>query len=93
MVSIFLFYSGFGIFESIKNKGISYVKTLLKKAVILFIKFQLSLLIFLLNNLFLGIKLPLKQYLLAIIFKCGIGNSFLVCFHNYILLLLFIYFF
>lgn len=76
MVSMFLFYSGFGILESIKSKGNRYVKTLLKKAFTLFIKFQISLLIFLLNNLFLGIKIKLKQYLLAIIFKTGIGNSY-----------------
>lgn len=76
MVSLFLFYSGFGIYESIKIKGLNYVRTLPRKAFILFIKFQIILFIFLLINFFLGIKIKLKQYLYAIIFKSGIGNSY-----------------
>ena len=75
MVSIFLFYSGYGISESIDRKGINYVKTLPKKGLILYIKFQLILLIFLLNNLILGIKISIKKYLLSVIFKTNIGNS------------------
>jgi peptidoglycan/LPS O-acetylase OafA/YrhL len=75
MVSIFLFYSGYGISESIDRKGINYVKTLPKKGLILYIKFQLILLIFLLNNLILGIKINIKKYLLSVIFKANIGNS------------------
>ena len=35
IVVMFLFYSGFGISESLKNKGIIYSKTLLFKAIIL----------------------------------------------------------
>ena len=76
MVSLFLFYSGFGIYESIRKKGINYVKNLPKKAIFLFIKFQMSLLLFLVNNLILGIKTQFKNYLLSIIFKIGIGNSY-----------------
>ena len=75
MVSIFLFYSVYGISESIDRKGINYVKTLPKKGLILYIKFQLILLIFLLNNLILGIKINIKKYLLSVIFKANIGNS------------------
>ena len=41
IVSLFLFYSGFGIFESIKVKGINYVKTIPKKVIILFNNFKL----------------------------------------------------
>ena len=75
MVSLFLFYSGYGIIESIKKKGLSYVKSLPQKASILFIKFQLILLIFLFNNILLGLKINIKQYLLSIIFISNIGNS------------------
>jgi len=75
MVSLFLFYSGYGIFESIKRKGINYVNSLPKKSLILFIKFQLILLIFLLNNKLLGIKFNYKIYILSIIFKGSLGNS------------------
>ena len=75
MVSLFFFYSGYGIFESIKKKGILYVKFLPKKATILFIKFQLILLIFLVNNALLGFNINIKNYCLSIIFISSIGNS------------------
>lgn len=76
IVSLFLFYSGYGINESYKKKGKSYIKTLPVKSLVLFLKAQIALLLFLLNNLLLGIKTSLKKYALAIIFKSGIGNSF-----------------
>lgn len=76
IVSLFLFYSGYGINESFKIKGNKYIKTLPIKSGILFIKSQIILLIYLCNNLFLGIKTSLKTYLKAIIFKKGIGNSY-----------------
>ena len=75
IVSLFLFYSGFGIYESIKNKGNKYIPTLIKKAMILFIKTQIILFLFLLNNIYLGIKIKLKNYLLSMVFKKSIGNS------------------
>ena len=75
MVSLFLFYSGFGIYESIKNKGINYVKTLPRKGIIIFIKTQMIILIFLLTNLLLGLKTSLYNYFLSIIFKSNVGNS------------------
>ena len=43
VVSMFLFYSGFGIYESIKKKGKIYIKTIPRKATILFIKYQIIL--------------------------------------------------
>ena len=76
IVSLFLFYSGFGINESLKAKGIKYIKTLPIKTLIFFIKSQLILLIFLLNNKILGKTVSLKQYIYAVIFKKGIGNSY-----------------
>lgn len=88
MVSLFLFYSGFGIFESIKKKGIKYAKSLINKAMILFIKSQIILIFYILNNLFLGIKMTLKNYFLSTIFKENIGNSnwfafTIICFYIY----------
>ena len=76
MVSLFLFYSGYGIYESLKKNGINYIKKLPKKGLILLIKFEISIFLFLLNNVLLGIKINFKNYLLAIIFKTGIGNSY-----------------
>ena len=40
--ALFLFYSRYGINESIEKKGNIYVKTLPKKGIILYIKFQLQ---------------------------------------------------
>ena len=76
VVSLFLFYSGFGINESIKKKGKFYINTLPTKACILFIKFQLILLMFLIANIFiLKNKVALKEYILSMIFKSSLGNS------------------
>lgn len=75
IVSLFLFYSGYGIFESIKSKGTSYVKSLPKKAIILFVKFQIIIFFFFLCNIILGIKVTIRKYLLSMIFKSSIGNS------------------
>ena len=75
MVSLFLFYSGFGIYYSHKKKGIHYTKTLPIKGFIIFIKSQLIIIIFFITNLSLGIKTTLNNYLLSMIFKSNIGNS------------------
>lgn len=76
IVSMFLFYSGFGICESIKKKGIYYTKTLPIKALIIFLKSQIILLLFLFANIFIfKYKISWKQYFLSIIFKSSLGNS------------------
>ena len=73
---MFLFYSGFGIKESIKNKGFNYAKTLLNKSVILLLKFEISLLLYLAENIFiLKNKITLKSYILSAIFRNALGNS------------------
>ncbi len=88
IVSLFLFYSGYGIYESYKLKGNKYIKSLPLKSLILFIKSQIVLLLFLLNNNILGIKTSLKDILLSIIFKKGIGNSY---WFNFTIILLYNY--
>jgi len=76
VVSMFFFYSSYGICESIKKKGIIYVKTLRNKAIILFLKSQIIILIFLLTNiLILKKKVTLERYILSVIFKQSLGNS------------------
>lgn len=76
VVSMFLFYSGFGIYESIKTKGSIYVKTLPYKAVIIFLKSQIIILMFLGTNIFIfKKKISLKIYFLSVIFKSSLGNS------------------
>ena len=76
IVSMFLFYSGYGIYESLKKKGKVYIITLPIKAFILFVKFQIILLFFLLTNIFIfKHKISIKLYLLSVIFKSSLGNS------------------
>lgn len=89
IVSMFFFYSGFGIFESVKKKGFSYAKTLPNKSFILFIKYQIILLIYLTANIFiLKKKITFKMFFLSAIFKYAIGNSnwfafSIIVFYNY----------
>ena len=75
MVSLFLFYSGFGIYESIKNKGSYYAKSLIKKSFIIFIKSQIIIFLFMVCNLLIGKKYCIKTYFFSIIFYKSIGNS------------------
>ena len=75
IVSLFLFYSGYGIYESIKIKGTNYVKTLPKKALILYIKFLIIIFLFFVSNLILKIKYNIIRYLLSMIFISDVGNS------------------
>lgn len=75
MVSLFLFYSGFGIYESIKKKGTNYAKSLINKSFIIFIKSQIILFLFMVSNLLIGQKYNIKYYFLSIIFYKSLGNS------------------
>ena len=79
VVSMFLFYSSFGICESIKRKGIDYVQSLRNKAIILFLKTQIIILMFLIANIFiLNKKITIKSYILSIIFKLSLGKELLL---------------
>ena len=88
IVSLFLFYSGYGINESFKKKGIIYIKTLPIKSIIFFIKYQIILLIYLFNNIMLGINISFKRYMKAAFFQKDIGNSYWFAFT---IILLYIY--
>jgi hypothetical protein len=75
IVSLFLFYSGYGIYESLKVKGIKYVKNLPKKALILYIKFLIIIFLFFLSNSILKLKYNMIRYFLSMIFISDVGNS------------------
>ena len=76
MVSMFLFYSGYGIYESIKKKGNKYTKSLITKSLIIFIKSELIILIFALRCIIYKKEVTLKTFILTIFFKSSIGNSY-----------------
>ncbi len=75
VVVTFLFYSGYGMMESIKNKGEAYVRKILSKFWQLLLRFDVAVLLFLCLNKLLGIDYPLRDTLLAFTTWTEIGNS------------------
>ena len=76
MVALFLFYSGYGIYESIKGKGNCYIESLLKNRFgKTFFDFSFAILLFLVVNACMGTFYPLKDILLSLIGWSSVGNS------------------
>lgn len=75
MVTSFLFYSGYGIFESIKNKP-NYMKTFFKRRFLkLFLSFSFIILLYIIVNALLGKFYSIKTIILSFIGIKSIGNS------------------
>lgn len=76
IVTMFLFYSGYGIYESIKRKKDSYIKKFPKERILkLLVNFGLAVLLFLLANLLIGRHYDIKTILLSFIGWKSLGNS------------------
>ena len=76
VVAMFLFYSGYGVTLSAKNKGIDYVKRIPKHRFLsVLIQFDIAVLLFLITKLILGWKFSLKTTLLSLIGWSSLGNS------------------
>lgn len=76
MVSMFLFYSGFGIMESIKRKGNMYIETIPKRRIFrTLINFDFAVLIYLALTLLLGSTPTISQTILSLIGIESLGNS------------------
>lgn len=76
MVTLFLFYSGYGIFEAIKAKGQVYIDSIPKKRIgSTFIDFSFALVLFMILNQFLDIHYSLKTIILSFSGWSSIGNS------------------
>jgi membrane-bound acyltransferase YfiQ involved in biofilm formation len=87
MVTTFLFYSGYGIIESIKKKP-DYIKHFFKNRFLkLFIMFAIANCLFIILNLVLGIKYPISTTLLAFTGWTSIGNSNWFIFVTFVLYL------
>ena len=88
MVTSFLFYSGFGIYESIKTKK-NYMKTFFKKRFVsTYLNFFVAVLLFVLVNLILNNSYDIKTILLSFTGYESIGNSnwYMMCiFYLYII--------
>lgn len=89
IVSLFLFYSGYGIYEAIKRKGTAYIKAMpVKRILITWVNLALAILLFLCMNAALNIRYSLSTILLAFTGWTSIGNS-----NWYIFAILCFYFF
>ena len=75
MVTTFLFFSGYGIFESIKNKN-NYIDSFFRKRILkLFISFAIALIFYIIINYFIGEKYSINTILLSFTGWESIGNS------------------
>lgn len=76
IVAMFLFYSGYGVMESIKRKGLNYVKELPKNRILqVLVNFDIAVLIFIVVDLILKKPLTIKQCFLSFIGWDSVGNS------------------
>ena len=76
IVAMFLFYSGYGVMESIKRKGDDYVHVLPRKRILqVLINFDIAVLIFIVVDLILNKPLTINQCLLSLIGWETVGNS------------------
>lgn len=71
-----LFYSGFGIMESIQNKGLSYIKRIpVHNALKTMIWADVCVMVFALYYLFSGKEITLKQFVFSLFFWDHIENN------------------
>ena len=72
----FLFYSGYGIMESIKKKGTAYVKQIPKNRFLkILLHFDIAVVLYLIVNFFFGKTFGFKRILLALTGYEAVGNS------------------
>lgn len=75
MVTTFIFYSGYGIYESIKKKD-NYVDLMPKKRILsTLIKFDVAVIIYVILGYIIGNKYSIKTILLSFTGWAAVGNS------------------
>ncbi len=76
IVVMFMFYSGYGIGESVKRKGAAYIKSFPTNRVLkIWLHFAIGVFVYFVLSLILGIKYPAGQVALAFVGWTSIGNS------------------
>ncbi len=76
IVVMFMFYSGYGVCESVKRKGNGYVKSFPKNRVFkTLLHFDIAMLIYFILSLIMELNYPAQRVLLALIGWESIGNS------------------
>ncbi len=88
MVTLFLFYSGYGVMESIKKKGIDYIDSFpCKRILATLFRFDCAVLLFLIVGVIFGSQYSLEQIILSLLGWETLGNS-----NWYIFVILVLYF-
>ncbi len=76
MVTMFLFYSGYGVMESIKNKGWTYVKNMpVQRILRVLFEFDIAVVLYILLNWALGIRMTAVQIMKSFVALATVGNS------------------
>lgn len=76
LVVMFLFYSGYGVAESISDKGATYVNSMPRKRILTtFLNFSVAVMFFIALALILGHELTIKQCMLSLVGWKSVGNS------------------
>ncbi len=76
IVVMFMFYSGYGIGESVKRKGSAYIKSFpVNRVLKTWFHFAIGVLVYYVLSLILGLKYPAGQVWLAFVGWTSIGNS------------------
>lgn len=76
VVVMFWFYSGYGIYESVKRKGVSYINDFPKNRVLkTLFHLDLALLAYVIRNLIMGVRMKFVDFLLSLFGWSTIGNS------------------
>lgn len=76
IVVMFLFYSGYGVCESIKTKGDMYVNAMPKRRILTTLaNFDIAVCIFIITDIIIGRDIGLQQSILAMTGWVSVGNS------------------
>lgn len=76
MVTLFMFYSGYGVMESIKKKGLSYVNNIpVKRIANTLFKFDIAVIIYAIIAILFEETISWKQFFFSLIAWDSVGNS------------------
>lgn len=76
IVAMFLFYSGYGIMESIKKKGDAYINDIPKRRILnTLLNFDVAVIWFIVVALLLGTELSIRQVVLSFFAWDAVGND------------------
>ena len=76
MVVMFLFYSGYGVAESIKKKSEAYIRKIPKRRVLgTLANFDVAVVVFAVACLLIGKTIGIEQFLLSLVGWSDVGNS------------------